>query len=223
MGFPIPSKKERITDPTVGRLVAYRRLLMRLVDDGVPVVSSKEIGEMLRLKSSQVRKDLSYLGEFGKRGVGYDVGRLLEDLAGILAPFEVWRIGLVGIGRLGEALLNHRSFLSENYEVTAVFDSNPDKVGRSYAGKLCYHIDDLPRVIAEKNISVLILTVPQQAAQAVLNAAAGTGKIEGVLNFSAAVLQAPPGVQVKDVDIFIELEKLLFKLKASEQKKKQSF
>lgn len=223
MGFPIPSKKERITDPTVGRLVAYRRLLMRLVDDGVPVVSSKEIGEMLRLKSSQVRKDLSYLGEFGKRGVGYDVSRLLEDLAGILAPFEVWRIGLVGIGRLGEALLNHRSFLSENYEVTAVFDSNPDKVGRSYAGKLCYHIDDLPRVIAEKNISVLILTVPQQAAQAVLDAAAGTGKIEGVLNFSAAVLQAPPGVQVKDVDIFIELEKLLFKLKASEQKKKQSF
>ncbi|BDF77759.1 redox-sensing transcriptional repressor Rex [Pyramidobacter piscolens] len=223
MGFPIPSKKERITDPTVGRLVAYRRLLMRLVDDGVPVVSSKEIGEMLRLKSSQVRKDLSYLGEFGKRGVGYDVSRLLEDLAGILAPFEVWRIGLVGIGRLGEALLNHRSFLSENYEVTAVFDSNPDKVGRSYAGKLCYHIDDLPRVIVEKDISVLILTVPQQAAQAVLDAAAGTGKIEGVLNFSAAVLQAPPGVQVKDVDIFIELEKLLFKLKASEQKKKQSF
>ncbi|MCI6260002.1 MAG: redox-sensing transcriptional repressor Rex [Pyramidobacter sp.] len=223
MGFPIPSKKERITDPTVGRLVAYRRLLMRLVDDGVPVVSSKEIGEMLRLKSSQVRKDLSYLGEFGKRGVGYDVSRLLEDLAGILAPFEVWRIGLVGIGRLGEALLNHRSFLSENYEVTAVFDSNPDKVGRSYAGKLCYHIDDLPRVIVEKDISVLILTVPQQAAQAVLDAAAGTGKIEGALNFSAAVLQAPPGVQVKDVDIFIELEKLLFKLKASEQKKKQSF
>ncbi len=223
MGFLIPSKKERITDPTVGRLVAYRRLLMRLVDDGVPVVSSKEIGEMLRLKSSQVRKDLSYLGEFGKRGVGYDVSRLLEDLAGILAPFEMWRIGLVGIGRLGEALLNHRSFLSENYEVTAVFDSNPDKIGRSYAGKLCYHIDDLPRIIAEKNISVLILTVPQQAAQAVLDAAAGTGKIEGVLNFSAAVLQAPPGVQVKDVDIFIELEKLLFKLKASEQKKKQSF
>ena len=135
----------------------------------------------------------------------------------------MWRIGLVGIGRLGEALLNHRSFLSENYEVTAVFDSNPDKVGRSYAGKLCYHIDDLPRVIAEKNVTVLILTVPQQAAQAVLDAAAGTGKIEGVLNFSAAVLQAPPGVQVKDVDIFIELEKLLFKLKASEQKKKQSF
>ena len=73
MGSPIPSKKEQITDPTVGRLVTYRRLLMRLVDEGVPVVSSKEIGEMLRLKPSQVRKDLSYLGEVGKRGVGYDV------------------------------------------------------------------------------------------------------------------------------------------------------
>ena len=107
--------------------------------------------------------------------------------------------------------------------MTAVFDANPDKIGRSYAGKPCYHIDDLPRIIAEKNITVLILTVPQQAAQTVLDMAVKTGRIEGVLNFSAAVLQAPPGVQIKDVDIFIELEKLLFKLKASEQKKKQSF
>lgn len=221
LGSPIPSKKEQITDPTVGRLVAYRRLLMRLVDEGVPVVSSKEMGEMLRIKSSQVRKDLSYLGEFGKRGVGYDVSRLLEDLAGILAPFEMWHIGLVGVGRLGEALLNHRSFLSENYEVTAVFDSNSLKVGNSYAGKMCYHIDDLSKVIIEKNISVLILSVPQQAAQGILDAAVKTGRIEGVLNFSAAVLTAPPEVQIKDVDIFIELEKLLFRLKASEQKRKQ--
>ena len=219
MGSPIPSKKEQITDPTVGRLVTYRRLLMRLVDEGVPVVSSKEIGEMLRLKPSQVRKDLSYLGEFGKRGVGYDVSLLLQDLAGILAPFEVRRIGLVGIGRLGEALLNHRSFLSENYEVTAVFDSNPAKVGRSFAGKMCYSVADLPRVIAEKDISVLILTVPAAAAQNVLDMAAATGRIVGVLNFSAAVLTAPPDVEVRDVDIFVELEKLLFRLKATEQKK----
>ena len=219
MGSPIPSKKEQITDPTVGRLVTYRRLLMRLVDEGVPVVSSKEIGEMLRLKSSQVRKDLSYLGEFGKRGVGYDVSLLLQDLAGILAPFEVRRIGLVGIGRLGEALLNHRSFLSENYEVTAVFDSNPAKVGRVYAGKKCYDIADMPRVIAEKDISVIILTVPASAAQRVLDAAVSTGRIAGALNFSAAVLPAPPEVEVRDVDIFVELEKLLFRLKATEQKK----
>ena len=220
MGSPIPSKKEQITDPTVGRLVTYRRLLMRLVDEGVPVVSSKEIGEMLRLKPSQVRKDLSYLGEFGKRGVGYDVSRLLDDLAGILAPFEMWHIGLVGIGRLGEALLNHRSFLSENYEVTAVFDSNPAKIGQSYKGKMCYDIADLPRVIEEKDISVLILTVPASAAQNVLDAAVKTGRIDGVLNFSAAVLTAPPEVQIRDVDIFVELEKLLFRLKATEQKKK---
>ncbi len=194
---------------------------MRLVDEGVPVVSSKEIGESLRLKPSQVRKDLSYLGEFGKRGVGYDVSRLLEDLAGILAPFEVWRIGLVGIGRLGEALLDHRSFLSENYEVSAVFDSNPAKVGREFKGAMCWHVNDLPRVIAEKDISVLILTVPASAAQDVLDAAVKTGRVDGVLNFSAAVLTAPPRVRIRDVDIFVELEKLLFRLKATEQKKKE--
>ncbi len=218
MSSLIPSKKEQITDPTVGRLVVYRRLLMRLVDEGVQIVSSKEIGEILRIKSSQVRKDLSYLGEFGKRGVGYEVQRLLEDLAGILAPFELRRIGLVGIGRLGEALLNHRSFLSENYEVAAVFDTDPAKIGRTYAGKTCYHIDELPAVAEEKNISVLILTVPQSSAQSVLDLAVETGRIDGVLNFSAAVLTAPPTVEIKDVDTFIELEKLLFKLKASEQK-----
>ena len=221
MSSPIPSKKEQITDPTVGRLVAYRRLLMRLVDEGIPLVSSKEIGEMLRLKSCQVRKDLSYLGEFGKRGVGYNVKRLLEDLAGILAPFEIWRIGMVGVGRLGEALLNHRSFLSENYEVTALFDVNKEKVGHAYAGKICYHIDHLPEIIVQKNISVLMLTVPQQAAQSVVNLALTTGKIEGILNVSSTVITGPPQVQVKDVDIFIELEKLLFRLKANEQKRKQ--
>lgn len=221
MGSPIPSKKEQITDPTVGRLVAYRRLLMRLVDEKVPVVSSREIGGLLGLKPSQVRKDLSYLGEFGKRGVGYDVSRLLEDLAGILAPFEMWHIGLVGVGHLGEALLNHRSFLGENYEVAAVFDNNPAKVGREYNGKICRHIDDLPRVAAEKNISVLILTVPDSAAQEVLDVAVKAGGIGGVLNFSAAVLTAPPRVQIRDVDIFVELEKLLFRLKATEQKRKE--
>ena len=220
MGSPIPSKKEQITDPTVGRLVAYRRLLMRLVDEGVPVVSSSEIGERLKLKSSQVRKDLSYLGEFGKRGIGYDVSRLLRDLADILAPFEMWHIGLVGMGRLGEALIKHRSFLSENYEVAAVFDRNPEKVGRIYSGKRCYHVSEMPRVITEKDIGVMILTVPQQAAQFVLDIALQSGKIKGVLNFSAAVLAVPQGVEVRDVDIFVELEKLLFKLKATEQKTK---
>ncbi|MDY3868377.1 MAG: redox-sensing transcriptional repressor Rex [Pyramidobacter sp.] len=218
---PIPSKKEQITDPTVGRLVAYRRLLMRLVEDGIPLVSSKEIGELLRIKSCQVRKDLSYLGEFGKRGVGYNVNRLLEDLASILAPFEMWRIGLVGVGRLGEALLNHRSFLSENYEVVALFDTDKDKIGYSYSGKLCYHVDHLPEIIVQKNISVLMLTVPQQAAQPIVDMAVKTGRIEGILNFSSAVISVPPHIVVKDVDIFIELEKLLFKLKAKEQKRKE--
>ena len=220
MGSPIPSKKEQITDPTVGRLVTYRRLLMRLVDEGVSVVSSREIGDRLKLKSSQVRKDLSYLGEFGKRGIGYDVSRLLGDLADILAPFEMWHIGLVGMGRLGEALITHRSFLSENYDVAAVFDRNPEKIGRTYVGKTCYNVMDMPAVIAEKDISVIILTVPQQAAQSVLDMALQSGKIKGVLNFSSTVLVAPPDVEVKDVDIFVELEKLLFKLKATEQKRK---
>ena len=203
--------------------MTYRRLLMRLEEEGKPVISSKEIGDMLRIKSSQVRKDLSYLGEFGKRGVGYNVSRLLEDLAGILAPFDVWHIGMVGVGRLGHALLQHRSFLSENYEVTAVFDSDLDKIGRFFAGKECYSIDRLTEIIEADRISVLIFTLPPYYAQEVLDRAVATGRITGVLNFTSSVLTAPPSVEIKDVDIFVELEKLLFKLKASEQKKKQQF
>lgn len=220
MGSPIPSKKEQITDPTVGRLVAYRRLLMRLVDEGVRVISSSEIGERLKLKPSQVRKDLSYLGEFGKRGIGYEVPRLLGDLAGILAPFEIRRIGLIGVGRLGEALITHRSFLSENYEVAALFDNDPAKIGQYFCGKRCYGLSDMKDAIRENGISVLMLTVPQYAAQSVLDLALESGRIKGVLNFSAAVLVVPKDVEVRDVDVFVELEKLLFRLKATEQKSK---
>lgn len=215
----IPDKKSEITDRTVGRLVAYRRLLVRLQDNDVTLVSSKAIGDMLGIKSSQVRKDLSYLGEFGKRGVGYNVGRLLGDLTGILAPFNPWQIGLVGMGRLGEALIGHSALWGENYEIVCAFDNDDAKVGTSVFGKPCYHVNDMARKIEEYGIGVLIIAVPSKVAQRVLDLALDTGQIIGVLNFSAAALAVPPEVELSDVDISVELEKLLFRLKLKEQKK----
>lgn len=219
---PIPLKKNEITDRTVGRLVAYRRLLQGLEEAGAALISSKMIGDMLGIKSSQVRKDLSYLGEFGKRGVGYSVPRLLNDLSSILAPFAWWRIGLVGLGRLGEALLGHSAFRSDDYEIVAAFDVDGAKIGRSFAGWKCYSMTGISETIRELGISVLMITTPAAASQSAVDAALAGGHIKGILNFSPVSLTVPQGVEVNDVDISVELEKLLFRLKFNDQQRKVS-
>lgn len=220
MPRPIPLKKTEITDRTVGRLVAYRRLLSQMDAQDVPLVSSKMIGDMLGIKSSQVRKDLSYLGEFGKRGVGYSVPRLLDDLSSILAPFVRWKICLIGLGRLGAALLGHSAFVSDDYEIVAVFDVDPEKVGRTFSGRPCYAMSNIASIIKEQGINVLMVTTPAQASQTAVDAALASGQISGILNFSPVSLSVPDTVEVIDVDLSVELEKLLFRLKFNEQQRK---
>ncbi len=203
----------KVAEPTVERLIQYRRLLDRLNSEGVHVVSSKEMGEMLGLKASQVRKDLSYFGEIGKRGVGYDVDRLREHISEILSQPQKWNIGLVGVGRLGEALVDHNAFISEKYEIVALFDVAETKVGRIFWGRRCYHVADMPRIIDELDIEILVLTVPKDAAQQCVDSAIKAGRIKGILNFSPTSVVVPDGVIVYSVDITVELEKLLFYLK----------
>jgi len=205
----------RIAEPTVERLVQYYRLLTQLHDEGRKVVSSQEIGDMLGLKASQVRKDLSYFGEIGKRGVGYHVERLFQHVSDILSPNRVWKIALVGVGRLGEALLGHKALRSEKFRLEALFDNDPEKVGTSIYGIPCYHADMMPEILREKGIEVIVLTVPAAVAQQVVDKAAAAGTLKGILNFAAAAIAVPEGVLVYRVDISIELEKLLFYLKSS--------
>jgi redox-sensing transcriptional repressor len=204
----------RIAEPTVERLVQYYRLLTQLHDEGRKVVSSQEIGDMLGLKASQVRKDLSYFGEIGKRGVGYHVERLYQHVSDILSPNRVWKIALVGVGRLGEALLGHKALRSEKFRIEALFDNDPAKVGTTIYGVPCYHSDRMPEILREKDIEVIVLTVPPVAAQQVVDKAATSGKLKGILNFATAAIAVPKGVLVYRVDISIELEKLLFYLKS---------
>lgn len=215
----IPEKKSELTDRTVGRLVAYRRLLVRLLENNVSLVSSKAIGDLLGIKSSQVRKDLSYLGEFGKRGVGYNVARLLNDLTGILAPFKPWQIGLIGMGRLGEALLGYSTLWGENYEIVCAFDVDEAKTGRIYFGKPCFHLRDFAQKAEEYGLGVVVIATPGNVAQKVTDQIVECGRIRGLLNFSATSLAVPEEVEVSNVDISVELEKLLFRLKLHEQKK----
>jgi len=203
----------RIAEPTVERLVLYYRLLTQLHNEERRVVSSQEIGEMLGLKASQVRKDLSYFGEIGKRGVGYHVERLYKLISDILSPKRLWKIALVGVGRLGEALLGHKALRSEKFRIEALFDNDPSKIGTEICGIPCYNSEDMTEVLREKDIEVIILTVPAGAAQISADRAVAAGTVKGILSFATTSVSVPEDVLVYRVDISVELEKLLFFLK----------
>jgi redox-sensing transcriptional repressor len=200
----------KVAEPTVERLVQYRRLLDRLMDEGCVVVSSQQIGDMLGFKASQVRKDLSYFGEMGKRGVGYKVSKLRDYIADILLSPRVWRMALAGVGNVGSALLSNAAFRVARVSFEALFETDPQKVGRVISGVRCWHYTQMPEVMRDSQIEVLLLTVPLRAAQSCLDLAVSSGCLKGVLSFTQGTLTAPRDVLMVRVDIPAELEKLLF-------------
>ena len=208
----------KVAEPTIERMVQYHRLLETLREEGHNVVSSYQIGEMLGLKASQVRKDLSYFGEIGKRGVGYHVGRLCEHIFEILSYPRVWHIALAGVGHLGTALLGNTLFRNSKIRFEALFDVDPHKIGREISGVRCWSVTDMPRVMMEQSIEVLILTVPARVAQNCVDLAVSSGKLRGVLAFTHGSLVVPDDVLVFKVDILSELEKLLFFIKDREER-----
>ncbi|NLD04976.1 MAG: redox-sensing transcriptional repressor Rex [Synergistaceae bacterium] len=210
----------RIAEPTVERLIQYYRLLIQMKEEERKVVSSLQIGEILGIKASQVRKDLSYFGEIGKRGVGYHVNRLCLHIENILASPKVWNVALAGVGNLGTALMAHAAFQSYKFEVDALFDVDPEKVGQEIMGVHCWHVDDIAKVMEERGIEVLILAVPASAAQNCVDKAVLSPSLKGILAFTPATVVAPEKILFYRVDIFVELEKLLFFLKEREVKQK---
>ena len=181
----------KVAEPTVERLIQYYRLLMLMKEEGRKVVSSLQMGEMLGIKASQVRKDLSYFGEIGKRGVGYHVNRLCAHIENILASPRVWHVALAGVGNLGTALMGHTAFQSYKFSVEALFDIDPEKVGRKVMGVECFHSDDIARVMEERNIEVLLLAVPAAAAQACVDKAVASPTLKGILAFTPATVVVP--------------------------------
>lgn len=207
----------RIAEPTVERLVQYIRFLERCRESGKRVVSSQEIGDALGIKASQVRKDLSYFGEIGKRGVGYNVEKLYQHLNSIFAPPKTWKIAMIGVGNLGEALLGYKAFESEKFRIVALFDIDPNKIGQKIHGIHCYDVEEMSKVLNEEGVEVLIITTPASAAQDVVDRATSSAPIKGILNFAPTALVVPEHVILYNVDIFIELEKLLFYIKLKER------
>ncbi|MDR1514174.1 MAG: redox-sensing transcriptional repressor Rex, partial [Synergistaceae bacterium] len=161
----------------------------------------------------QVRKDLSYFGEIGKRGVGYQVGKLRDYIADILSFPRVWRLALAGVGNMGSALLSNAAFRGPKITFEALFDADPEKVNREISGVRCWHYTEMPKVMSELRIEVLILTVPAKAAQQCVDLAVSSGGLKGVLSLTQSPLTIPPDILLARVDILAGLEKLLFFLK----------
>lgn len=208
----------KVAEPTVERLIQYYRLLIQMKEEERKVVSSLQIGEILGIKASQVRKDLSYFGEIGKRGVGYHVNRLCLHIENILASPKVWKVALAGVGNLGTALMGHAAFQSYKFDVDALFDVDPEKVGQKIMGVYCWHVEEIAKVIEERGIEVLILAVPASSAQNCVDKAVTSPSLKGILAFTPATVVVPEKILFYRVDIFVELEKLLFFLKEREAK-----
>jgi redox-sensing transcriptional repressor len=193
----------------VYRLSLYYRSLQRLKANQIGTVSSAALAKAAGVKPTQLRKDLAYFGQFGTRGLGYDVEALSAKLTEVLGTTRLQPVILVGVGNLGSALLHYQGFAREGFEIVAAFDANADKKQPAGTTTHVYPMSKIRDFIREKNIKMAILAVPATAAQEVTNYLIAAG-IQGVLNFSPIVLQVPDGAVVNNVDLAIELENLSY-------------
>ncbi len=207
--------KKEAPDIVVGRLPLYLRVLNQLLEEGRTTTNSQELGGRLGLSSAQIRKDLSYFGGFGKYGAGYDVAYLREQLRRILNLEQVWPVILVGAGYLGHALANYQRFIENGFEIVAVFDNDPSKIGAQAGIHVVLDVKELERVIQEKGVVIAILAVPMQAAQKVADRLVNAG-VRAILNYAPVRLNVPDHVKVQDIDPVARLQHMAFYLSDSE-------
>lgn len=208
--------KEGISELTTGRLSVYLRCLTYLESIGEKSVSSHELAEQFHLNSAQIRKDLACFGEFGTRGVGYNVPKLREALVRTLGIDRVRNVIIIGAGNLGMALADYGGFNENGFRIVGLLDVAHDKVGHtSRSGIPVMPWDLLPNIAAEHNIEIGIIAVPAPAAQQVYDALAAA-KVSAILNFAPVQLRIRPGIKLKSVDLRINLESLSYWLKSCE-------
>jgi redox-sensing transcriptional repressor len=201
--------RPEIPRKTIYRLSIYLRCLQRLKSNAIRTVSSDALAKAAGVKPTQLRKDLTYFGQFGTRGLGYDVGQLAAMITGLLGTQRLQPVVLVGLGNLGSALLSYRGFEREGFEIVAAFDLKADLGAERGAKPLLHPMDKLPQVVRQLGVRMAILAVPGTAAQEVTNSLVECG-IAGILNFAPIVLQVPDEVVVNNVNLAIELENLSY-------------
>ncbi len=197
----------------IDRLPLYARALGWLEAQGREVVSSQELGTMLDVTPAQIRKDLSYFGRFGKQGRGYNVQKLLDELRRILGLNRQWRMVLVGIGRLGRAILGYEGFTPQGFRIVEAFDSNPQLIGRSVDGLVVRDTSELEDVLQRAGVDVGIVAVPAERAQEVIDSLVRCG-VRAILNYAPIAARVPRGVHLKRIDPVLALQGMTYYLKA---------
>ena len=201
--------KKKIPGPTIMRLPIYGQALTNLQEKEIETVSSRLLGEMVGSTAAQVRKDLLWFGEFGKPGTGYPVSLLKDAIFRILGTDHVLNTALVGVGRLGSALLAYPGFSNHGLKIVAAFDSDIIKIGKKWEDVIIEDISQLGATVERKKIEIAILAVPGEIAQEVADKVVSSG-IRAILNFAPARISVPEGVQLRNVDLSSELESLAY-------------
>lgn len=204
-------KYEKISEAVVRRLPIYLRYLSELQSREVATVSSQELGQKLELNPAQIRKDLAYFGDFGRKGIGYDVAYLIERIRHILNLDQQINVVLVGAGNLGQALSNYNTYLKENLKIIAVFDSYSPKVGTEINTLVVQPMEELSSTIVDRNIRIGIITVPAYEAQTVADKLIESG-IEAILNFAPTILKAPSHIRIHTADFTTDMLSLAYYL-----------
>ncbi len=198
-----------IPEATVARLPIYLRSLLDFSENGVETVSSEKLAISTGVNAAKVRKDLSHLGSYGTRGVGYEVDYLVHQISHRLGLNRKWHTAIVGVGNLGTALANFKGFRERGFQVDALFDSDTNKIGEKMGGIEVQGMEEIIETVERRNIDIGIVTVPPGAAQEVADRLVAGG-VTGLLNFSPVVLDTPEGVVMRKVDLSIELQILAF-------------
>ncbi len=202
-------QRRRIPEATVARLPVYLRILLELAEAKTTTISSERLAELAGVNAAKVRKDLSYLGSYGTRGVGYDVEYLMFQMSRELGLTQDWPVVICGIGNLGHALANYRGFGERGFPVAALVDADPAVVGEVIGGLRVHAIDELPELVRTRGIAIGIIATPAVVAQEVADRMVAAG-VTSVLNFAPAVITVPSHVSLRKVDLAVELQILSF-------------
>ena len=201
--------RSEVPEIVISRLPQYERILNRLMEDGILVVSSQQLGEKLQVTPAQIRKDLSYFGRFGKQGRGYSVRDLLDRLRQILGINSPWNVAVVGVGRLGRAILRYPGFTPAGFHLVAAFDLNNSVVGETIGGLVVRNMEELDQVVAREKISIAIVAVPVEYTQNVVDQLVACG-VKAVLNYAPMAPQVREGIRIRNIDPVLSLQSMTY-------------
>lgn len=206
-----PAIKKRISESTIHRLSLYYRALSLLEKENYETVSSKELAKREKLTPAQVRKDLSFFGSFGTRGLGYPVAELKKKIAEILGIDRLWKVALIGVGNIGSALVSYKEFQRQGFQIVKLFDNDQRKIGSNHKGIVISDIANLETELAADEIEMVVIAVPATVAQYIVDDIVNAG-VKAILNFAPVNLKVPPEVYLRNENMSMELEYLSFAL-----------